>query len=127
MHETLDSSKKYSISSKTALRNGKNLMIWRKQRGINRSTFARLANCSERKMATYEKATKLPLPVRRQASEAVRLLQALGEIISEEAISDWLRRPNTSLDRRVPLAIIEAGESDLLWDMIYQTRQSTFA
>ncbi|MFT5029804.1 MAG: DNA-binding transcriptional regulator YiaG [Candidatus Binatia bacterium] len=124
---TLEKPKKKVVSAKSAAGNGEKLMAWRKGLGINRVTFAKVAHCSERKLATYEKEAELPLPVRRQTTEAVRLLKALGEIITEEELSAWLQKPNRGFGRRAPLAVIEAGETDLLWDMIHQIRQGAFA
>jgi uncharacterized protein (DUF2384 family) len=86
-----------------------------------------MANCSERKLATYEKQDVLPAPVSRQAMEAVRLLNALEDIIPVDELSGWLAAPNAGFDDRSPIEVIEAGESDLLWDMIYQTRESAYA
>jgi DNA-binding transcriptional regulator YiaG len=107
--------------------NGEKLMAWRKSRGITRVMFADMANCSERKLATYEKQTRLPESVRRQTTEAVRLLNALEEIVPREDLAEWLGTKNSGFDNRTPMELINAGESDLLWDMIYQTRESAFA
>lgn len=101
-------------------------MAWRKSHGITRVTFAKVANCSERKLATYEKQTVLPKPVQRQANEAVRLLGALSEIIPESNLADWLKAPNPGFKGRSPIDVMAAGETDLLWDMIYQTRTGAF-
>ena len=102
-------------------------MAWRKSRGITRLTFAKVANCSERKLATYEKESNLPIAVRRQTTEAVRLLKALEEIIPQTDLTRWLTTSNPGFDKRTPLEVIQSGESDLVWDMIQQTRQGAFA
>lgn len=108
-------------------RNGKKLMAWRKSHGITRVTFAKVANCSERKLATYEKQAVLPKTVQRQTTEAVRLLGALSEIIPVTQMADWLQTPNPAFDGRSPVKIMDDGETDLLWDMIYQTRAGAYA
>jgi uncharacterized protein (DUF2384 family) len=102
-------------------------MQWRKKRGINRVTFSRIANCSERKLATYEKSTDLPPPVQRQLTEARRLLEALSKIVSEGELKTWLETPNPGFDKQRPLDLIAKGQSDLLWEMIHQTRAGTYA
>ena len=103
-------------------------MAWRQARGISRPLFARLAACSERKLATYEKAESLPPKVQRSIVETVRLLQALRELAGEDTdLRTWLTRPNAAFGRRTPLAVIVSGESDLLWEMVHQLRQRSFA
>ena len=106
---------------------GPALFAWRRSVGLNRPTFARLARLSERTLATYEKHAHLPAAVQAQVTEAVRLVGALLEIIPARALSGWLQTPNPGFDGRMPWALIEAGERDLLWEMIHQTRHGAFA
>lgn len=111
-----------------SLRSGPALMRWRKERGISRKLFAQLADCSERKLATYEKAPSLPKKVQRPVTETTRLLQALRELAGDgEALKDWLNRPNSAFEKKTPLSLIVGGESDRLWEMIHQLRQGAFA
>lgn len=78
--------------------------------------------------ATYEKARVLPKTVQRPVTETVRLIKALRELAGDDtALKDWLTKPNQAFGRRTPLALIEAGESDILWQMIHQLRQGEFA
>ena len=54
--------------------------------------------------------------------------QAKRELTGEDAdLKAWLTKPNTAFGRKTPLAVIVSGESDLLWEMIYQMRQGSFA
>jgi hypothetical protein len=103
------------------------LFSWRRSIGLNRETFARLANFSERTLATYEKQRQFPAPVRAQVVEAVRLVKALLEIIPAGELPEWLQTPNPGFRGRTPWALIENGERDLIWQMIHQTQQGTFA
>ncbi len=103
------------------------LYSWRRSIGLNRGTFARMANFSERTLATYEKQAKFPITVRPQVTEAVRLVQALLEMIPAEELPQWLQKPNRGFGGRTPWALIQAGERDLIWAMIHQTQQGTFA
>lgn len=59
---------------------GSALMQWRKERGINRVLFAKMADCSERKLASYEKAPKIPEAGLRRIRETVKLIQAQQEL-----------------------------------------------
>jgi hypothetical protein len=48
------------------------------------------------------------------------LFEALSRIVDREAIGAWLREPNPAFDGSTPLQVIERGESDRLWRMIYE-------
>lgn len=106
---------------------GPALFAWRRSMGLNRATFAGLANVSERSLATYEKHTHLPKIARPQVTEAVRLVRALQEIVPAQNLSEWLRTPNPGFDGRKPWSLIRSGERDLIWSMIHQTQQGAFA
>jgi DNA-binding transcriptional regulator YiaG len=106
---------------------GTALYSWRRSIGLNRGTFARLANCSERTLATYEARAKLPATVRPQITEAIRLVQALLEMIPAEELPHWLQTPNRGFGGRKPWTLVQNGERDLIWAMIHQTRQGAFA
>ena len=119
--------KERAVSWKRARESGTALYTWRRSTGLNRETFARIANFSERTLATYEKHPRLPRPVRPQINEAVRLVRALMQIIPSEELMTWLHTPNPGFDGRRPWTLIQRGERDLLWEMIHQTRQGAFA
>ncbi len=110
-----------------AQKSGIALQAWRKTMGLNRPTFARLANFSERTLATYEKHLQLSAPAVAQVTEAVRLVKALSALIPAGELSEWLQTPNPGFDGRSPRALIERGERDLLWEMIHQTQHGAFA
>jgi hypothetical protein len=106
---------------------GIHLFEWRRANGLNRMTFAKLANFSERSLATYEKAPKIPAPVRPQVTEAVRLISALQEIIPAGELPKWLQTPNPGFGGKSPWKLIQSGKRDLVWEMIHQTRQGGFS
>ena len=118
---------KQAASWQQAQRSGPALYSWRKEVGLNRPTFARLVSVSERTLATYEKLPQFSAPAKAQVTEAVRLIKALSEFIPVQELAAWLQTPNPGFDGRSPKELIEAGERDLLWEMVYQTRQGTFA
>jgi len=97
----------------------------RKRLGINQSLFAKIGGFSLRTMASYEDADKVPAKVQRQFQEALRLTEALSEILGEHLV-DWLQEANPGFDDRTPLEVIESGEVDQLWDMIHQQRHLAF-
>lgn len=104
-------------------------MRWRRERGIPRKLFAQMADFSERKLATYEKAPRLPKNVLRPVTETVRLIQALQSLAGgdDSAVRDWLEKPNPAFGGQTPLTLIIEGQTDRLWEMAYQIRQGEFA
>ena len=115
------------VTTQLARRSGPALYQWRRSVGVNRETFAGLANFSERTLATYEKQKELPAPVRPQLNEAIRLLEALMEIIPPHDLAKWIHAPNPGFGGKAPWTLIQEGERDVIWEMIHQTRQGTFA
>lgn len=118
---------KTAASWQQAQRSGPALYSWRKKFGLSRPTFAWLANVSERTLATYEKLPQFSAPAKVQVTEAIRLIKALSELVPALELTTWLQTPNPGFDGRSPKELIEAGERGLLWEMVHQTRQGTFA
>ena len=56
----------------------------------------------------------------RRLTEIKRLFAALEKLVSPEAIGPWLKDPNHAFDVSTPLQVIERGETDRLWRMIYE-------
>src|ERR1700677_4030966 len=108
------------VTWRRARESGIALYSWRRSLGLNRGTFARLANFSERTLATYEKHNQFPALVRAQVIEAVRLVKALLDIIPAGELPKWLQTPNPGFSGRTPWELIENGERDVIWQMIHQ-------
>lgn len=91
----------------------------RQQYGVPRRTFARLIDVSERSLADLEKGKKPSEGVTRRVNEVGRLRQALTKIIDSDAVSEWLQEPNQAFDGLKPIEVVERGESDRIWQMVY--------
>ena len=57
-----------------------------------------------------------------ELTEHERLIDALSEVIEQRFVEKWLRTPNPAFGGSKPLQVIERGESDRLWEMIYFLR-----
>ena len=102
-------------------RGGKELAE-RRLLGFNRPMFARLLATSERNLASIE-AGKAPSPaVLKSLTEIRRLLSALTELFDAVTIGEWLKKKNDAFEGRKPLEVIEHGEVDRIWQMIYELR-----
>jgi hypothetical protein len=53
-------------------------------------------------------------------AELKRIFQALDKFLSARAIGPWLKEPNPAFDGSTPLQVIERGETDRIWRMIYE-------
>jgi hypothetical protein len=52
--------------------------------------------------------------------ELNRMFGTLEKLIAKDTIGLWLKEPNPAFDGSTPLQVIERGESDKLWRMIYE-------
>lgn len=84
--------------------------------------FARLFPISVRSLATLESGATPTEAIARRLVELRRLTLALGEVIRKESLGIWLKTPNAAFDGLKPLEVIERGETDRLWSMIYFLR-----
>jgi DNA-binding transcriptional regulator YiaG len=88
--------------------------------GLTRKTLSRLTGLSERTLASWESGNKLNEANERALTTADRLLKALAEVVRKDAIAPWLEMPNDAFGGLKPVEVMERGESDRLWRMIYQ-------
>jgi hypothetical protein len=86
---------------------------------LPRRTFSRLTGFSERAIAEWEKGRPISEPGLRLMREIERLQERLGEVVQPDSIPQWLEAPNPAFDGLKPLEVIERGEIDRLWTMIF--------
>jgi transcriptional regulator with XRE-family HTH domain len=91
----------------------------REEFNLSRKTLARLTGLSERTLATWEAGGHINDAGQRAVTLAERLLHGLAEVIRPEALAAWLEQPNDGCGGLKPLEVVERGEADRLWRMIY--------
>jgi len=91
----------------------------RRKLGLTRKVFARLTGYSERAIANWEGGVTPDGPGLRRIRETERFQAKLAEVVPPEEISQWLDAPNAAFDGLKPLEVIERGEIDRLWNMIF--------
>jgi DNA-binding transcriptional regulator YiaG len=91
----------------------------RQKLGLSRKIFSRLTGFSERAIANWEAGGKPDEPGMRRIRETERFQSKLAEVVRAEEIPEWLDTPNDAFDGLKPLEVIERGEIDRLWNMIY--------
>jgi hypothetical protein len=75
---------------------------------------------SPRAVANWSQGAKPSASTARRLTETKRLFATLETLISPEAIGPWLKEPNPAFDGSAPLQVIERGETDRIWRMVYE-------
>jgi hypothetical protein len=77
---------------------------------------------STRNLASIEAGKRPTATVLRQLKELQRVIDALSEVVQKDAIGPWLPQPNDAFDGLKPIEVIERGEVDRIWQMIFYLR-----
>ena len=103
---------------------GTDVAVLSKDYGLKREDLVRLTGFSLRALADWA-AGKFPSqPAQRRLHEVRRLLDALAEVVHQTSIPAWLHRKNSGFEGMTPLQVIEVGEMDRLWSMVYDLGSS---
>jgi DNA-binding XRE family transcriptional regulator len=86
---------------------------------LNRRLFSRLVGYSERTIADWEAGKELRGASRQRLTEILRLQRALARVIKSDFVGTWLQTPNSAFGGLKPLEVVERGEVDRLWRMIF--------
>jgi len=57
-----------------------------------------------------------------RANDQQTLLNALSKVLPLPSLGTWLQTPNDAFDGLKPMELIDRGQSDRLWEMIYNLR-----
>lgn len=87
---------------------------------VTQDTFTRLTGFSPRAVANWAQGQKPSASTQRRLIEMNRLFTTLEQLVAKEAIGPWLKEPNLAFYGSTPLQVIERGETDRLWRMIYE-------
>ena len=91
-----------------------------------RSKFARLMGRTERAVIDWESGKAHPQGLSQQrVRELTRLIDALSEIFEAQSLGKWFDTPNNAFGHLKPLEVIERGETDRLWQMLFELRAGT--
>jgi transcriptional regulator with XRE-family HTH domain len=92
----------------------------RSRYGLSREKFSRLSGFSIRALAGWESGAQKPgEPAHLRLTELDRLQRGLARAMGRETMGDWLDAPNPAFDGLKPLEVIERGQVDRLWQMIF--------
>ncbi len=79
----------------------------------------RLTGFSPRSVAKWSEGVQ-PSPKQEKALvEMDRLLDGLARVMQPAQVGHWLKSPNPAFDGSTPLQLVERGEMDRIWHMLY--------
>ena len=81
--------------------------------------LVRLTGFSPRSVAKWSQG-EAPSPKQEKALvEMDRLLDGLARVMEPVQIGRWLKAPNAAFDGSTPLQVVERGELDRIWRMLF--------
>jgi len=103
-------------------RQGKSALELRDRLNLTQEDFGRLVDVSVRTIAKVESDKKKAESLQRDYLELTRLCDALDEVVDSSALGEWFYAPNKRFSGSKPVEIIERGEIDRLWELVYRLR-----
>lgn len=92
----------------------------RNKLGFSQPEFARITGYSVRSIAAWEVGKPLSDAALLKLRETERLRAALAALIPANQLGEWMRTPNPAFEGQSPIQVIERGEADRLWQMMFQ-------
>ena len=102
-----------------AIKAGSTVAEVRAKLRVDRTTFARMAGVSERTIGEWER-TERDASDLRQIIVLDRLYDSLCRVVKPEHILAWLKVPNPAFDPLTPIEVLERGQIDRIWRMIFE-------
>jgi DNA-binding transcriptional regulator YiaG len=87
--------------------------------GVRQDTLSRMTGYSPRAVAEWAGGKEPSAPAKKVFTEMDRLLDALARLMQPKEVGQWLRQPNPAFDGSTPVQVIERGQIDRLWRMLY--------
>jgi hypothetical protein len=74
---------------------------------------------SVRAVAEWASGKEPSAPAKRAFTEMDRLLDGLSRVMEPGEVGRWLKETNSAFDGSTPLQVIERGQTDRIWRMLY--------
>ena len=87
--------------------------------GLRQETLSRMTGFSLRAVAGWSNGKAPSAPVKRALVEMDRLLDSLARLMKPKDVGRWLKEPNPALDGSTPVQVIERGQTDRIWRLLY--------
>jgi hypothetical protein len=96
------------------------LKIYRAEFHVTQAQLVRITGFSPRSVAKWSQG-ETPSPKQEKALvEMDRLFDGLARVIEPAQVGRWLTHPNPAFDGSTPLQVVERGELDRIWRMLYE-------
>jgi transcriptional regulator with XRE-family HTH domain len=111
-----------SVWPKVVSIRGESLLELRALLGMSRDDFCRLLNISVRTLAAVEHCENQGNKLCRPYAELARLILAVSGIVPIESLRSWFTLPVARCGGMKPVDIIQRGEIDVLWELVFRAR-----
>jgi transcriptional regulator with XRE-family HTH domain len=93
----------------------------RKALGLSQPEMATLIGMSSRKISSLETCEKKPTQDDlRRFNELDRLKNELSRVMATEAVPTWIKAPNNYFGGMSPVEVIQRGQSDRIFRLVWQ-------
>jgi hypothetical protein len=92
---------------------------------MTRNKFSRITGLSERTLASVESGKQIGEAGLRRLREIDRLRERLARVMKSDFIPQWLETPNESFDGLKPIEVLERGEVDRIWALLFHLESGT--
>jgi len=86
---------------------------------VTQALLVRLTGFSARSVAKWSQGETPSAKQEKALVEMDRLFDGLARVIEPAQVGRWLTQPNPAFDGSTPLQLVERGEMDRLWRMLY--------
>jgi DNA-binding transcriptional regulator YiaG len=87
--------------------------------GLRQETLSRMTGFSQRAVAEWARGKEPSAPAKKVFVEMDRLLDGLARLMQPKDVGRWLKEPNPAFDGSTPVQVIERGQMDRIWRMLY--------
>lgn len=93
--------------------------------GVTQPVFSRMTGFSVRAIAAWERGAALSDAARQRMVEMQRLQEGLARVMNAAYIATWIEAPAPAFGGLKPLELIERGQLDHIWRMIFFLESGT--
>lgn len=86
---------------------------------MTRSEYARLLGFSERAVADWEAGKRATEPAVRAVGQLQRIYDKASSVMEANYVGKWLMTSNKALGNEKPVQLLERGETDRLWRVLF--------
>lgn len=87
--------------------------------GVRQDMLSRMTGFSPRAVAEWTRGKEPSAPAKRAFAEVDRLLDALARLMKPKEVGQWLKQPNPAFEGSTPVQVIERGQMDRIWRILY--------